>query len=391
MEQKLLSIVVPTKNRYKYLQSFIELVDSFHEASIELVIQDNSDDNRSFLEYLSNRNYSFIVYDYCSENLSVIENSDKAVKAASGKNICFMGDDDLVLKDLTRFVYEMDKRGIESAFFERASYSWPGVSYKVHKIPNLHIPSFTGKIKYLDVKKQLKNLLSHGAVSLDYMPQLYHGVILRSCLDEIYKITGTYFPGPSPDMAVAVALSKIGKKHIICDVPYTVAGTAPKSAGGMGAKHQHKGEIKNTPWLPKDTEEKWESAIPKIWTGPTIYAESAIKSLRAMGMKKELKFFNYYYHYAYMTVFCPDFADLVNEKLKGDFFGRLKVCCNIVGIFAMRVRVFMKNFMTFKLGITKDILKNDVATSFQAGNDINLILEQRKITPEILFKKCIDC
>ena len=51
----------------------------------------------------------------------------------------------------------------------------------------------------------------------------------------------------------------------------------------------------------------------------------------------------------------------------------------------------MKNFMTFKLGITKDILKNDVATSFQAGNDINLILEQRKITPEILFKKCIDC
>ena len=108
-------------------------------------------------------------------------------------------------------------------------------------------------------------------------------------------------------------------------------------------------------------------------------------------MKKELKFFNYYYHYAYMTVFCPDFADLVNEKLKGDFFGRLKVCCNIVGIFAMRVRVFMKNFMTFKLGITKDILKNDVATSFQAGNDINLILEQRKITPEILFKKCIDC
>ena len=170
-----------------------------------------------------------------------------------------------------------------------------------------------------------------------------------------------------------------------------MAGTAPKSAGGMGAKHQHKGEIKNTPWLPKDTEEKWENAIPKIWTGPTIYAESAIKSLRTMGMKKELRYFNYYYNYAYMTVFCPDFAYLVNQKLKGDFWGRFKVYGNIVRIFVMRVRVFLKNFMTFKLGITKDILKNDVDTSFQAGNDVNLILEQRKITPEILFKKCIDC
>lgn len=391
MEQKLLSIVVPTKNRYEYLKFFIELVNSFKEESIEMVIQDNSDDNTLFLDYLKSKSFRFIVYDYCSDNLSVIENSDKAVKAASGKYICFMGDDDLVLKDLVHFVREMDKRDIESAFFKRASYSWPGVSYKVHKIPNLHVPSFTGKIEYLNVWKQLQKLLASGAVSLNNMPQLYHGVILRSCLDEIYKLTGTYFPGPSPDMAVSVALSKIVKKHIICDVPYTVAGTAPKSAGGMGAKHQHKGKIKNTPWLPKDTEEKWERAIPKVWTGPTIYAESAIKSMRAMGMKKELKQFNYYYNYAYMMVFNPDFADLVNQKLQGDFWGKLKVYSNIVGIFMMRVKVFLKNYMTFKLGITKDILKRDIANSFQAGNDINIILEQRKITPEVLFKKYIDC
>lgn len=391
MGQKLLSIVVPTKNRYKYLMSFIELVDSFNEENIEMVIQDNSDDNSSFLDYLQNKNFGFIVYHYCPESLSVVENSDKAILAASGKYICFMGDDDLVLKDLVHFVHEMDKRDIESAFFKRASYSWPGVSYKVHKIPNLHIPSFSGKIECLNVRKQLCGLLAHGAVSLNNMPQLYHGVILRSCLDEIYKLTGTYFPGPSPDMAVSVALSKIVKKHIICDVPYTVAGTAPKSAGGMGAKHQHKGKIKNTPWLPKDTEEKWERAIPKVWTGPTIYAESAIKSMRAMGMKKELKQFNYYYNYAYTIVFCPDFAKFVNQQLKGNYWGKLKVYSNIVRIFMMRVRVFLKNYMTFKLEITKDILRRDIANSFQAGNDINIILEQRKITPEILFKKYIDC
>ena len=50
MKSPLLSIVVPTKNRYYYLLKLIELVESIGSPELELVIQDNSDDNDEFLK-----------------------------------------------------------------------------------------------------------------------------------------------------------------------------------------------------------------------------------------------------------------------------------------------------------------------------------------------------
>ena len=46
----LLSIVVPTKNRYYYLKSLIKLVQSFNSNEIELVVQDNTENNSEILE-----------------------------------------------------------------------------------------------------------------------------------------------------------------------------------------------------------------------------------------------------------------------------------------------------------------------------------------------------
>ena len=100
----LLSIVVPTKNRTKYLMSFIELVCGFGEKDIELVIQDNSETNQEIKEFIENNNYNNVVYNYDSRTMPVIENSDLAIKNASGKYICFMGDDDLLSSRLIDFV-----------------------------------------------------------------------------------------------------------------------------------------------------------------------------------------------------------------------------------------------------------------------------------------------
>ena len=58
MERKLLSIVVPTKNRYYYLKYLIRLVDNLHSEEVELVIQDNSDYNNEFVEYLKKKSFN---------------------------------------------------------------------------------------------------------------------------------------------------------------------------------------------------------------------------------------------------------------------------------------------------------------------------------------------
>ena len=104
----------------------------------------------------------------------------------------------------------------------------------------------------------------------------------RNVLDKVYEVTGTYFPGPSPDMANSVALAQFVKKHVYCDLPVISSGTSPKSTAGLGAKHKHKGNLKEIDFLPSDIEDRWEENVPMVWTGPTIYAQSALEALRKL-------------------------------------------------------------------------------------------------------------
>ena len=136
---KLLSIVVPTKNRANCLISFAKLVGEMNDPRVEMVIQDNSDDNSEILGFLESNKYENIVYNHTPGYLSVVENCDLAVKNSTGEYVCFMGDDDLISNRLPDFVEYMKAFGYESAVFKPSQYYWPNVKFKAHKFPNLII------------------------------------------------------------------------------------------------------------------------------------------------------------------------------------------------------------------------------------------------------------
>ena len=60
----LLSIVVPTKDRYFYLKHLIELIKSFNSDDIELIIQDNTSNNTEIINYLDNLDFPHLKYYY---------------------------------------------------------------------------------------------------------------------------------------------------------------------------------------------------------------------------------------------------------------------------------------------------------------------------------------
>src|SRR5690606_16959441 len=125
----------------------------------------------------------------------------------SGKYVTIIGDDDIVTEELFNILEIIENQGISSAIFNKAIYKWPDVVYKRHKLrflnirtPQLTIPHFKGKITIINPMQELVKTLESGAKGLLKMPNVYHGIVERKLLDEIYKITGSYFPGPSPDM-----------------------------------------------------------------------------------------------------------------------------------------------------------------------------------------------
>lgn len=48
----LLSVVIPTKNRYETLIPLIRVLAKWDDADLEIVIEDNSDDNNEFISFL---------------------------------------------------------------------------------------------------------------------------------------------------------------------------------------------------------------------------------------------------------------------------------------------------------------------------------------------------
>lgn len=363
MESKLLSIVVPTKNRYEYLESLIRLIESFNNSDIELVIQDNSDDNSRILTFMKSMKVRNTVYNYFQGDINVVKNCDMALSNSTGKYVCFLGDDDLISYKVYDYVKFMDKNKIESSVFEVATYNWPGIVYKIHAFPSLIIRKSKNKIIKIDVHDEFNNLLEKGATTLGKMPRVYHGIIRRDKLQEIYNISGTYFPGPSPDIANSVALVKVIKNHVYCDFPIISSGKSPKSTAGLGAKHKHTGELKDIRFLPKDIEERWNIEIPKIWTAATIYGQSAIEAMNAVGLKERIEDLNFNYLYAYFVSTNTNYIDLFKIfKKKAEYYKSSKFYYYMIRIFCMRVKTFIKNILFIKLKLGAKIYEGVIDT-----------------------------
>lgn len=302
----LLSILIPTKDRYKTLIPCVETLLKIDSDLLEIVIQDNSDDNSEFVKYLDTRNADRIRYFYESKYVSVSENINLAVQHSIGDFVCCIGDDDAVSTKIIEIAIFMKKNYIQSCSFEFARYYWPDMEESMNNYKPLFIPDIMdGAWRIVNPKQELISIMQSNVFEINRLSIIYHGIIARSVLEEIYKRTGTICPGPSPDLANATAASILVKKHVFINIPLTIAGSSFKSGSGMGTRRKHVRELNEVPWISKEAKDTWERKVPKVWTAETVWSESLIKAIKNMKEEQMLKFFNYQKLYANFILHHP--------------------------------------------------------------------------------------
>ena len=84
----LLSIIIPTKNRQYYAAKSIEQILQIKSDKIQLVIQDNSDEDKLLSAISQYESDKRLVYNYTSEVLSFVENFNRGLEAAKGVYVC---------------------------------------------------------------------------------------------------------------------------------------------------------------------------------------------------------------------------------------------------------------------------------------------------------------
>lgn len=339
-----LSVVVPTKNRFLYLDEVLTTLVSFRDDRLEIVVEDNSDDPAVVAAIVSRLSWPHLKLNHSFEARSQTSNSEAAVRRASGTFVCFIGDDDCISNALVDACSALREAPIDCINFQRARFYWADVIFKGLRYPDLSLPTTSLLWREVGPGEALQRCLGSGAAKIEGLPRVYHGVVRRTVLDEVRSRFGSVFPGPSPDMASAIALSLTAKRFFECDLPLLVDGIGYDSAGGRGARGEHHAKLHEVAQLPPDVEDGWDLRIPRIWLGPTIWAQSCVTALRAGGRFDLIKQIKFPRLYALVLIFHPNCRREVFDVLKGGTFGLLAgTAFAVVDIVLWRVSRFIQN------------------------------------------------
>ncbi len=292
----LLSIVVPTKNRYSYLEPLIQLVLSFQSEEIELVIEDNSDDNSVFLPIIEDNKSDRVKYYYTKESIPVKTNLDNAILHSNGEYVCVIGDDDGVLPSILECVRWMKRDNIDAIIPTIIAYCWPDHDENAKKnngILSYQSIDFQPLGELVNPLEKLNDAIQNGFINRGELPIVYHGIVSRSSLNKVYNRGKEFSPGPSPDIAAGVALSLVINRFAIVKYPIIISGASQHHGAGAYRMKHGAAEIEQLPFLPEGTKENWEKRLPLIWSVETIWPESAIKALRYMGRTDLVDSVNY--------------------------------------------------------------------------------------------------
>ncbi|MEG2541541.1 MAG: glycosyltransferase, partial [Clostridia bacterium] len=95
--KKILSIIIPTKNRQEYCIAAIKHICELSvRTDFEIVIQDNSDDD-SLRQAVASIGDKRVIYNYHGGVLSFVDNFSEGFEHSCGEYVCYIGDDDTVL------------------------------------------------------------------------------------------------------------------------------------------------------------------------------------------------------------------------------------------------------------------------------------------------------
>lgn len=297
----LLSVVIATRNRVKYAISAIESILTFTtDCRLELVVQDNTE-SQELAHYVSQHiRDNRLRYHHSPETLASIENFDRAVALSTGEYLCIIGDDDGINPEIMDATSWAKDNNVDVITVMRSPFFlWPGshcpsgwftkVEAGLLRIADPIAGAFRPFDAATHVRKYLHTLVYDGET---HLIRLYHGIVRRSCLEQVFERTGRYLKGLSPDIYSAIALSEFVKNAFVTEYPLTISGACNASTTIDAMTGKHEGALDQAIHLRGLKGYGWDVLVPRFYSPETIWADSALAALRNIGRVDLLATFN---------------------------------------------------------------------------------------------------
>lgn len=292
----LLTVVIPTHNRFQYVTAAIQSILNNPSLDIELVVNDTSSSPDLEQWVASHVQDPRFRYRHSETPLSMTENYNAALELATGEYVCVIGDDDSVNPEILDAVRWAKTEGIDALTpLISASYGWPDFVSRFYgkaHAGKLYIHPFSGKARYPDVEEEMARCVSNAGQGTFNLPKVYHGIVRRSCLEEVRRRTGAFFKSISPDVYGALTVSNFIKKYCLLDYPLVLPGSSGGSNAGRSAMGRHKGSLRDDPHIKPFKDLVWPGVVPEFFSVQTVWGVAAVEALQAMDRTDLLKRYN---------------------------------------------------------------------------------------------------
>lgn len=234
----LISVIIPTRERSKYLRHSLQTALDIQDDNVEIVISDNAsqDTTPDLLAQVSDPRLRVV---RAESRLSMRQNFQFALDHARGEYVIYLGDDDGMLPRqfslLRRILEEKTPDGMS---WSLNTYSWPGaIDGKSNGQIRIRNATIYGGIEDFDISSRKAAVERCDMRRFNFMPRLYHGAVSRNYLQRAANSDSVFFCGSIPDVYFSYRALQAGGRFIYCNHPFSLNGYSPASTGGShGAK-----------------------------------------------------------------------------------------------------------------------------------------------------------
>lgn len=239
------SVLLPTRNRLKYLIYAIETVIKQDYSNWEIIVSDN-DSEEKILEYISSLKDERIKYFRTEHFCPVTDNWNNALVHSTGDYIIMLGDDDGLLDGYFSKCISLIKehKNPEVIYNSAFVYTYPGA---LAHLPNGNLVQY-GYAPFLLQKQEpyildqkdtrhLVDQILNFNVAVNFNMQ--HILVSREMVRELQKY-GAFYQSPYPDYYATTALLLKAERILAVPYPMVVIGVCPKSFGSYYFNNKEK-------------------------------------------------------------------------------------------------------------------------------------------------------
>lgn len=235
LAQPKLTICVPSRNRQRYFQETIRSLVCNLRTDVEFVFADNSDDPSIMNDFMTDLVGDPRIRYLPSEGrvLSMMDNWERSLEAATGAFITVIGDDDFVdinVIDLVRRL-EAEYGIVDTLGWCRLTYNWPG-NRPSHN--SVSMPLATG-VHRLPRARAYQDFFSWdgGRPTPNSVFTIYHSLVSKDVMDKIKaKFGGRYFNYPVVDYENLCKVLVTARSFFYSERTFSVLGSCAESNSG---------------------------------------------------------------------------------------------------------------------------------------------------------------